>query len=155
MKTLYAVAVLLCLLVPAAAQSTQATEVWRLEHRYWDSVKSNDLQTYRSLWNENFTGWPYSRPQPATKAHITDWITDYTSKGRHLDSFTLKQAATVDSNGIVITYYWITQNWVDKDGKSEVTESRITHTWVKAGDTWQILGGMSAVPPANNATLSR
>lgn len=148
MKTLCAIAVLLFLIIPAAAQSTQATEVWRLENVYWDSVKSNDLQTYRSLWNENFTGWPYVSPQPATKPHITEWITNYTSKGLHLDSYSIKQAATVDSNGIVITYYWVTSRWVDKDGKGEEGHSRITHTWVNVGGHWQILGGMSAVPPA-------
>ena len=148
MKTLYAIAVLLFLIVPAAAQSTQAKAVWQLETVYWDSVKSNDLQTYRSLWHENFTGWPYVSPQPATKAHITDWITNYTNRGLHLDSYGIKQAATVDSNGIVITYYWITSHWVDKDGKSDETQSRITHTWVNVGGHWQILGGMSAVPPA-------
>jgi len=33
-------------------------EVWSMEETYWEFVKNRDLEGYRSLWHEDFVGWP-------------------------------------------------------------------------------------------------
>ena len=43
--------------------------------------------------------------------------------------------------------YWITYEWLDKDGKGAVRTLRITHTWLKDGKDWRIIGGMSMPEP--------
>jgi hypothetical protein len=46
--------------------------------------------------------------------------------------------------GAVVAHYLVTVEWVDKDGKGEREESRITHTWMKVNGRWKIITGMSA-----------
>ncbi len=134
--------------VPAPTQQSSAERaVWNLEHSYWKYVQALDLTSYKALWHTNFVGWPRSSSAPSRKDHITDWIGQYTSLGLHLRSFDLKPADSQATGDIVVTHYWLTSVWSGKDGDQPPSTSRITHTWIKVGDTWQILGGMSAPEP--------
>jgi ketosteroid isomerase-like protein len=139
------VAFLLCLVTFGllAAATPNEDAVWKLENSYWKDVQTNDLETYRSLWHPNFVGWPSVSAAPVHKDHITDWIADNTSKGRHLDSYKLEEAASQATENVVVTHYWITIKWVDKAGAAEESTTRICHTWIKTSDGWQIIGGMS------------
>ena len=46
-----------------------------------------------------------------------------------------------------MVYYWITFKWLDKDGNGAARTLRITHAWLKTGNDWQIIGGMSMPEP--------
>ena len=118
--------------------------VWKLEHSYWEYVQASDLEGYRTLWHPDFLGWPYVSPSPVRKDHITDWITDYRSRGLHLESFDLRPAESRAEGDTVVVFYSITAHWVDKNGKGKPATSRITHTWVRSTNGWQIISGMSA-----------
>ncbi|MGE5346652.1 MAG: nuclear transport factor 2 family protein [Acidithiobacillales bacterium] len=145
---LLAFAGLFVALSSAGQQSADEQAVWKLESAYWDYVKAVDLDGYRTLWHQNFVGWPSSSSQPARKAHITDWITAYTEKGFRLKWYSIEPAASQATENIVITHYWLTEFWADKAGQGEPPETvRITHTWIKTAAGWQILGGMSTPPP--------
>jgi len=123
----------------------EETQVWELEKAYWEFVKGNDLEKYRALWHENFVGWPFVSPKPVRKAHITDWITSNTSKGITLQSYSLEQLAIQETDNIAINYYRIKATWTNSTGAEVKTDRmRITHTWIRARDTWQIIGGMSS-----------
>lgn len=124
--------------------------VWKLENDYWLYVRDLELEKYKALWHANFIGWPFVSAAPVQKSSITEWIAQYQAKGLHLKSFDLNPAESVVKGNLVITYYWITARWVDKDGKGEPLTTRITHTWIKEGTTWQILGGMSAMSNTEN-----
>ncbi len=124
--------------------------VWKLENDYWLYVRDLELEKYKALWHANFIGWPFVSAVPVKKSNITDWIAQYQSKGLHLKSFDLNPAESLVKGNVVITYYWITARWVDKDGKGEPLTTRITHTWIKEGTTWQIIGGMSAMSNTEN-----
>jgi len=144
----------LCAGITFAQQSSNdsldETAVWKLEYSYWDDVKSLDLVSYRALWHADFIGWPFVSPTPLHKDRVTDWIDHYTAKGLHLRSYSLRPAASHATGNIVVTYYWLTATWQDKNGHGEPQTSRITHTWLKTPATptgWQILGGMSAAEP--------
>ena len=102
-----------------------------------------------------------SSPQPARKAHITDWYDKDIEKGLHLKSFQIEPLefhATVLSRGdktvkasgeIAVIHYRIHYLWVNKEGKGEPQTTRIHHTWLRVGDRWQIIAGMSAPTDAN------
>src|SRR6476661_5684332 len=77
----------------AADLSKDEAQIWNLEKAYWEYVKANDLEKYRALWHEDFVGWPSISPEPVHKDHITDWITDNTSKGLKLQSYSIEQRA--------------------------------------------------------------
>lgn len=124
------------------AESPQEQAVWKLEHQYWEYVKNFDLDGYRTLWENNFVGWPQSSPTPVRKAHITDWIMAH--KGERL-SYQLQPAASETwGENLVITHYWVTAAWNANSLKLPPQRTRITHTWMRTKLGWQIIGGMSS-----------
>ncbi len=112
-------------------------------------MKALDLDSYRNLWHENFVGWPYSSSQPARKDHITDWIKAHTDKGTTMVWYELEPADSRATENLVVTEYWLTSLWADKAGHGEPFTQRVTHTWIKTAQGWQIISGMSAAVPAN------
>jgi len=142
-------ALLLTSLTARAQQYDNEKAVWKLESAYWEDVKALDLKSYMTLWHDNVLGWPYANSQPARKDHIADWISRYTDKGLRLQWFSIQQAASQSTDDVVVTHFWITSFWADKAGHGEPSTSRITHTWIKTANGWQIIGGMSAPIPAN------
>jgi hypothetical protein len=69
-----------------------------------------------------------------------------TSRGLTLQSYAIEQLAIKVTADIAINHYRIKLNWARIDnGEAARTDGlRITHTWIRTGDTWQIIGGMSA-----------
>jgi ketosteroid isomerase-like protein len=123
----------------------QEAQVWNLENAYWDYVKADDLEKYRALWHEDFLGWPLVSSAPVGKDHITDWITSNTSKGVKLQSYSIEQLAIQVTGDVAIDHYRIRAKWANNESAEVRTDVfRITHTWIRVHDTWQILGGMSA-----------
>jgi ketosteroid isomerase-like protein len=121
-------------------------QIWNLEKAYWEYVEANDLQNYRALWHDDFVGWPFVSPAPVRKDHITDWITNNTSKGLKLQSYSIEQLAVCVTGAVAIDHYRIKANWAKGDAGDVLRTDgmRITHTWIRTNGTWQILGGMSA-----------
>jgi ketosteroid isomerase-like protein len=132
----------------SSTASDSEKAIWNLEHSYWGYVEHNDLAGYSNLWHKNFLGWPSVSDAPVGKDHITDWITSQTSKGLTAKSVEFKPAAIRVTGDIATACYWITFKWLDKDGNGAAHTLRITHTWVKDGKDWRIIGGMSMPEPA-------
>jgi ketosteroid isomerase-like protein len=130
-----------------AQQSADEKAVWKLEHSYWEYVKSQDVASYKELWHDNFVGWPSFSAQPQRKDHITDWLTSYTARGSRLKSYELKPAASQATGQLVVVHYWVTTVWAKKDGSEQTEARRITHTWLRGDKGWQIISGMSAAAP--------
>jgi len=143
------VCVLVCVFVfsPAAMIGSSTSEneqtVWGLEHSYWRYVQENNLSAYLSLWHKDFLGWPSVNDAPVHKDHITDWITSQTSKGLTFKLIEFKPAAIQVNGNMIVACYWVTSKWVEKDGMGTERTLRVTHTWIKVGKNWQIVGGMS------------
>jgi ketosteroid isomerase-like protein len=150
--------VMVCLLAGASAISpgetiqsqTSATDqvLWNLEHDYWRYVQVNNLTAYLNLWHKDFLGWPAQSAAPVRKDHITDWITSQTAKGLALKSIEFKPANIQITGNVAVVCYWITFKWLDMDGNGAPHTLRITHTWLKDGKDWRIIGGMSMPEPA-------
>jgi ketosteroid isomerase-like protein len=139
------IAVLFAPALFAALPSTDEEKVWSLEKAYWEYVKANDLQTYRTLWHTDFLGWPTMNAEPVRKDHITDWITTHTSKGETLKSYDLERLTTQVTDNLATVTYRVRLTWADKNGAGQPSTLRIIHTWLRnAGGTWQIISGMSA-----------
>ena len=146
-RMLRTITLFLALTATALGQNSAKDEeqVWELEKAYWEYVKANDLEKYRALWHENFVGWPFVSPAPVRKDHITDWITSNTSKGIRLQSYSIEQLAIKMTGDIAMDYYRINAAWANgTDAEVKTDRLRITHTWIRTDDTWQIIGGMSS-----------
>jgi Domain of unknown function (DUF4440) len=126
--------------------------VWRLERAYWEYVRNFDLEHYRALWHSDFVGWPQTSAVPVRKANITDWFMEHKAKGEQLEAPLLEPAASqAFGDNLVVTHYWITAAWAAKGQTPKPGRARITHTWMRTNDVWQIIGGMSA-PEAETAS---
>jgi len=132
-----------------AQVSEDEQTLWKLEHTYWSYVQDNDLTAYSGLWNKAFVGWPSVNSSPVHKDHITDWITVQASKGLTFKTVEFKPAAIQVTGDIAVTYYWITFKWINKDGDGATHTLRVTHTLLKDGKDWHIIGGMS-MPESTN-----
>ena len=123
--------------------SKEEQAIWDLEHSYWRYVEINDLAAYSNLWHRDFLGWPSVSAAPVHKDHITDWITSETTKGSTFKTHEFKPAAIQVTGDVAMACYWITFSWRGKNGDDATYTIRITHAWLKEGNSWQIIGGMS------------
>ena len=78
---------------------------------------------------------------PICRDHITDWIISQTSKGLTPKVIEFKPAEIQITGDVAVLYYWLTYAWLDKDGKGAPHTLRVTHTWLKDGKDWRIIGG--------------
>src|SRR5437588_7564285 len=134
---------LLVLATAAFAQDSarDETQIWNLEKAYWEYVKANDLEKYRTLWHEDFVGWPLISSAPVRKDHITDWITANTSKGVKLQSFSIEQLAIRVTGDVAINHYRIKMAWTGPQPADAPTDPlRNTPTWLRRGETFPIIG---------------
>ncbi|HXV64582.1 MAG TPA: nuclear transport factor 2 family protein [Vicinamibacteria bacterium] len=145
----FLVPALLCVapLLLLAGPAEDEAAVWQLEETYWKCVKARDLDAYRSLWDERFVGWPSFSAQPLGKAQIADWIPPLHADPSRRYDYELKREAVRAFGDIVVVHY----RYMDVYRNAETGEvleksawKRITHTWQRRGDGWQIVTGMSA-----------
>jgi hypothetical protein len=114
-----------CAFVAAAPSATGDEEaVWQLEHSYWEYVKALDVNGYKSLWHEDFVGWPSTASMPMRK--------------------------NPSVGDVAVTHYHLTEHWIDKSGKGEPRTIKVTHTWLRSKGTWRMIGGMPAVVPTEH-----
>lgn len=144
-----AVAVLLTFLVSASAWADGAadeTAVWQLEEAYWQYVKNNDLANYRTLWDERFVGWPGFSDKPVGKESIGAWIAPLHANAAETYDYQLTREA-VRSFGDVVVVHYLVQDFMRSAESGDIIRQRdsyrITHTWQRNGDRWQIITGMS------------
>ena len=121
--------------------------VWALEERYWDYVRANDVENYRSLWDERFIGWPRFAVGPMGKENIHEWFASYHEDPTVRFDFEL-EPGSVRSYGpdIVAAHYLVRGYFRSSETGEEAGEgfvTRITHTWQRRGDNWVIITGMS------------
>ena len=127
----------------AAEESRSVSEVWKLEDAYWNYVKAGDVESYVRLWDEKFIGWPCDEPHPLRKTSIGDWVRKI-REGHIKVDVDLTHEGAEDHGDTVVVYYRFTRVDTYPDGhvEGQGKVKKITHTWMRAGDTWQIVGGM-------------
>jgi len=129
--------------IAASAQSKEqmSTEVRQREVYYWQLVEQNDTTAYKTLWHEEFIGYPGN--DTSNKSHIANWIGDlFKDKDIKYTVDVHKKAVNVVDN-IVMTFYDEDDIFTNiKTGIVKKETYKITHTWKKFGGTWLIIGGM-------------
>ena len=128
---------------PSAKPSASIEAVWAREEQYWRLVAAGDIDTYRTLWNDDFRGWPCHTPHSATTATIGDWVRVIRDEKVRF-GYTLTREGAADFGDIVVVYYQTPMVYEYPDGRV-VDRDRVykfTHTWRRTGDKWLIIGGM-------------
>ncbi len=77
------------------------------------------------------------------KSSIGGWVQEIRDKKITVTSVLTHEGAE-DFGAIVVVHYRFTKVDTYPDGRVEGRgrESKITHTWMRVGSTWQIIGGM-------------
>lgn len=126
-----------------ASPSDALSEVWAREDDYWRFVREGAVESYVSLWHDKFIGWPCGEEHPKRKDSIGDWVRELRDGGIKVTS-TLTREGAEEFGAVVVVHYRFTRVNTFPDGhvEGEGEERKITHTWMKVGDKWLIIGGM-------------
>lgn len=137
-------------LLPMSVLSNELTNdeqaVWDLEKTYWEYVKANDIEKYRSLWDERFIGWPGFSDKPIGKAEIHEWVKQLHADPSAVVDYEITFGSVRAYGDVVAAHYLVRyyrQSKITGARIGDDTVSRITHTWQRNGDTWTIITGMS------------
>ncbi len=119
--------------------SPEQREVWSMEEAYWRYYNDGDVERYMTLWHDDFIGWPDGFDQPTRKDGIRQSFQRNVADGWTLTELRVEGVQLF--GGIAVTHYVASGGL--RDG-SEAGTWKITHTWIRFGNRWQIIGGMSA-----------
>ena len=127
----------------ASSEASAVSEVWELEEAYWRYVKAGDVENYATLWHEDFIGWPCDQPHPMRKDSVGAWVKRVDDEDLRV-AYALTREGAQQFDDIVVVHYQFTMESTHPDGRVEGVgvRKKITHTWLRVGSTWQIIGGM-------------
>lgn len=128
------------------ATNSDTEQVWAGEQAYWRDVKTHEVTDYLALWSDDFNGWPISDEHPIHRTDIAAFVTKNGSLSQ-VASYELHRESVEAHGPAIITYYRVTVRRRNPRGSLTPTTYRMTHTWMKRGGRWQIVGSMSAVDP--------
>ena len=138
-------AIFLASMASATGLTDDEKSVWKLEETYWQFVKAGDVDHYRTLWHDDFIGWPCFEWTPTGKDGVGKWVSDIHDNHWKL-SYSLKPLAMKSFGDVVVVHYAAEYVYDYGDGTMSGAGiwRKFTHTWMKAGNSWQIIGGMCA-----------
>lgn len=131
---------------PILSKTELENEAWQMEERYWEYVQNIDTVAYKTLWHDDFIGYPSFGDGVSDVSKIASWIPDLHKDPNLKFSYILSKKASNAIEDVVMVFYDADEIWTDKDNKVIRKETyKFTHTWKKQNDKWVILGGMAAV----------
>jgi ketosteroid isomerase-like protein len=119
------------------------SDVWALEDDYWRFVREGDVESYVRLWHDRFIGWPCDQEHPMRKSSVGAWVQEIRDQKIRVTTSLTREGAE-DFGDTVIVHYRFAGTGTYPDGRVEGRgrELKVTHTWLRVGGTWQIIGGM-------------
>ena len=126
-------------------ESASVNQVWRREDERGRFEEAGDIDAYKSLYHDKFIGWSCDWAHPKRKAGVGEWVREVHDKHIKVTSDLTREGAE-DFGDVVVVHYRATEVDTFPDGHTEGKGEayKITHTWMRTGDTWLIIGGMCA-----------
>jgi len=126
--------------VACADVSPQSAAVWAQERAYWRATVELDNATYQSLWHHAFVGWPCDEKAPVSGLPPRI-VRDHVKR-----SYVMDGQNVAEQPGLVSTFYHVREKDEQTNGKVELSDYDITHTWVHTRQGWKIISGMCKYP---------
>ena len=147
MLRVYWIALVLMLGTAVAGAEELAPEeqaVWELEESYYQFAKNNDPVSYISLFHENIIGWPTMDSLPKGRDRVSQWIGAVHSDSSRVWNYDIERLAIHSFGNVVVVHYRLRDYFVSAQTGEEISseEYRISHSWLRVGETWQIVSGM-------------
>jgi ketosteroid isomerase-like protein len=129
--------------VPAAAQAK--AEIWAMEQSIYAGRSKGDLRPYLDTLATGYVSWPPFDARPKGEDGLQATARKMAGKTQEkldmeLLDFTL--------NGDTAIIYYHTHRTRLADGTPADEWWEATHTWVREGGHWKVLGGMARRAPA-------
>lgn len=116
-------------------------KIWAEELAYFTNLYSADYEGVLALTHEQFLGWPSSSAHPIDAVGSANFMKKLIKKPVKCNIKIEREGIRI-LNNIALTQYIIRVSFEGTNG-GKATQSRITHTWIKEGKNWKLLGGMS------------
>lgn len=126
-----------------ADQSAEEQTIWQLESAYFAHFAKGDIAALENLWHPDFVGWPSQSADPTFKADARQTVMEILSGPRIVSVQIRARAITVSSN-VAVTHFFVDFDQETAEGGISKSSFRVTHTWLREGDSWKVIGGMSA-----------
>ena len=121
---------------------TEEEKIWSLEKEYISYFKEANHKAILSFYHPQFLGWPDSESHPVDKEGAAKYLKEKYPGPIQAD-FEIKREGIKILADIAITHYLLNVSWINNEGIKQTSAGRMTHTWIKDGIKWKILGGMS------------
>ena len=118
----------------------------------WRLGAAGDVEGYLSFFHPDFVGWPcgptYSRPATKSTGMLGDWVRHIRDRRAEFRSELRREAINQFGSDIVVVISSTPIQLRYPDGSTAGLPGRykITHTWMRAGDTWVAISGMCGLP---------
>jgi hypothetical protein len=123
-------------------RNTVEEEIWALEDVYFTNLYKASYEGVLAIVHGQFLGWPGAVPKPIDKEESARFMKQLIPKPTAC-TVKIERAGIRLLGEVALTQYIIHINCNDTAGVTKIQSSRITHTWVKEGASWKLLGGMS------------
>lgn len=109
-------------------------------------MHAGDVDAYVKLWHDDFVGWPCFEWKPARIGDIGKWVRDIRDNRWKL-TYQLKPLEVQEFGDDIVVVHYATEyvyDYGDGTRSGAGIWRKFTHTWMRTGEDWQIIGGMCA-----------
>jgi len=117
-------------------------EIWALEKAYFTNLYKANYEGLRAIGHSQFLGWPGGLPQPIDREENARFMKKLIPQPTSC-TIKIERAGIRLVRNVALTQYTLHVDCSETAGVTKISSSRITHTWVKEGASWKLLGGMS------------
>ena len=133
--------------VPLKATETDWTpiesEIWALERAYLNCLQTEDVAGHAEFWHEEFIGWPSHAVDPVDRSTAAASLSTLFESVQILSAQVHPLMIRVMGD-LAVVQYRLDLEIEDTDGLGSTASYRMTHTWLREGGSWRIIGGMSS-----------
>jgi ketosteroid isomerase-like protein len=123
-------------------KDTVKEKTWELEEVYFSNLYKASYERVIALVHDQFLGWPGGLPQPIGRKESARFMKQLIPNPTSC-TIRIERAGIRVVGSVALTQYTLHVNCSEPSGATKTQTSRITHTWVKEGACWKLLGGMS------------
>jgi ketosteroid isomerase-like protein len=117
--------------------------LWSLENAYFAHLAKEEFEALKNFYHADFIGWPSHSPEPVGVSVARRSLEELLA-GIEVLSIQVRPQAAVIRGDVAVTHSFVDMQQEDAEGEASWYSYRVTHTWLREGGTWKILGGMSA-----------
>lgn len=120
--------------------------LWSLEEAYLRGHREADHEAVLAMWDEALLAWPSRLPNPTGKDGGKEYMQTFFPEPGALNQRIERQGIRFEGKVAILYYRLYLWPGAEFTPASGITR-RLTHTWIKRGSSWFILGGMDWTEP--------